>query len=59
MRSLPVATITRAASITPNASTGAMIAITASETISFVVKAFIDFSATPSLVHDASELLRE
>lgn len=41
MSSFPAATITRAATTRPSASTGAVIAITASETTSLVVKAFM------------------
>ena len=39
--SFPAANITRAARATPSASTGAVIAITASETTSFVVRVFM------------------
>jgi hypothetical protein len=41
MSSFPAATMTRAARTTARASTGALIAITASETTSFVAKAFM------------------
>lgn len=64
MSSFPAATMTRAARTTPNASTGAVIAITASETTSFVVKAFMrsfcntcsTFFATRPLPRDESLL---
>jgi hypothetical protein len=47
MSSFPAATITRAAKIIPRASTGAVMAITANETTSFVVKAFMRSFLTP------------